>query len=526
MVGMTCTLRRTIAPSALLLALAAPSGAQRPAVARTPFDVTETTIASVHAAMRAGRLTCRQLVSAYLRRIDAYDKQGPAINALIVVNPAALAVADSLDRRFAAGGLTGPLHCIPVIVKDNFETTDLATTAGSLSLQGMMPRQDAFMVGRIRGAGAIVLAKSNLAEFAFTPYETVSSILPGYTKNPYALDRVTAGSSGGTAAAVAANLGEIGLGTDTGNSIRGPSAHQALVGIRSTMGLTSRAGVAPLNLASDIAGPMARTVADAVALFQVVAGEDPADTVTARSRGHRDTDYTTYLDRNALKGARIGVLHQAYDRATTDSEVVRVFNAALEDMRRQGATIIDPVAVDGLDAHLRTAGGCNQFKWDINDWLARQGDRAPVHTLADIIASRRFHPTIQQRLESAQADSLPPAKNPGCATRDVFRAWLRTSVTALMDSLKLDALVYPTWSNPPRLIGDLNTPHGDNSQLFSPSTGFPAITVPMGYTRGRLPAGLQLLGRAFAEPRLIGLAYSYEGATHHRHAPPLVPPLK
>ena len=525
MICMTSTLSRTVVLTAFLLAMAAGSGAQTPTSSGTEFDVTETTIADVHAAMRSGRLTCRQLVMAYLRRIDAYDKQGPAINALIVVNPSALAVADSLDRRFASGGLTGPLHCVPVIVKDNFETTDLATTAGSLSLQGMMPRQDAFMVHRIRDAGAIVLAKSNLAEFAFTPYETVSSILPGYTKNPYALDRVTAGSSGGSAAAVAANLGEIGLGTDTGNSIRGPSAHQSLVGIRSTMGLTSRGGIAPLNLASDIAGPMARTVADAVVLFQVVAGEDPADTVTARSRGHRAADYATYLDRNALKGARIGVLHQAYDRATTDSEVVRVFNTALEDMRRQGATVIDPVAVDGLDAHLRTAGSCNQFKWDINDWLARHGDRAPVHTLADIIASRRFHPTIQQRLESAQADSLPPAKNPGCASRDVFRTWLRTSVTALMDSLKLDALVYPTWSNPPRLIGDLNTPHGDNSQLFSPSTGFPAITVPMGYTRGRLPAGLQLLGRAWAEPRLIGLAYSYEGATHHRRPPPSAPAM-
>ena len=518
---------RSISRTAIPLGLLAQAaGAQLPTAHGPAFDVTETTIAAVHAAMRGGRLNCRQLVTTYLRRIDAYEKQGPAINALVVVNPVALTVADSLDKRFAVEGLTGPLHCIPVIVKDNFETTDLPTTAGSLSLQGMIPRQDAFMVRRIRDAGAIVLAKSNLAEFAFTPYETVSSILPGYTRNPYALDRVTAGSSGGSAAAVAANFGEVGLGTDTGNSIRGPSAHQALVGIRSTMGLTSRAGIAPLSLASDIAGPMARTVADAVALFQVVAGEDPADTITARSRGHRVVDYSAYLDRNALKGARIGVLLQAYDRPTTDSEVVRVFNAALDDMRHQGATIIDPVAVEGLDTHLRTAGSCNQFKWDINDWLARQGDRAPVHTLAEIIESRRFHPTIQQRLESAQADSLPPARNPGCASRDMFRAWLRTSVTALMDSLKLDALVYPTWSNPPRLIGDLNTPHGDNSQLFSPSTGFPAITVPMGYTRGSLPAGIQLLGRAWTEPRLISLAYSYESATHHRHPPPLVPGLK
>ena len=512
--------------SILGLALAAPVRAQRPARTRPAFDVTEATIAGIHSAMRARTLTCRGLVSAYLRRIAAYDKSGPAINALIVVNSAALTVADSLDRRFAAAGMTGPLHCIPVVVKDNFETTDLPTTAGSLSLEGMIPRQDAFMVRRIRDAGAIVIAKANMAEFAFTPYETVSSILPGYTKNPYALDRVTAGSSGGSAAAVAASLGEAALGTDTGNSIRGPSAHQALVGIRSTMGLTSRAGVAPLNLASDVAGPMARTVADAVAVFQVVAGEDAADTVTFRSRGHRAADYATYLNRDALKGARIGVLHQAYDRATTDSEVVRVFTAALDDMRRRGATIVDPVAVAGLDARLRTAGGCNQFKWDINEWLARQGDRAPVHTLAEIIASRRFHPTIQQRLESAQADSLPPDRNPGCASRDEFRAWLRTGVTTLMDSLKLDAMVYPTWSNPPRLIGDLNTPHGDNSQLFSPSTGFPAITVPMGYTRGQLPAGLQFLGRAWSEPTLIGLAYSYESATSHRRAPSSTPALR
>ena len=246
----------------IALALFAPAllTAQPPARPRPAFDVSETTIAEIHAAMRAGTLTCRELVSGYLQRIAAYDKNGPAINAIIVVNPAALVVADSLDRRFANRGMVGSLHCIPMIVKDNFETTDLPTTAGSLSLQGMMPKQDAFMVRRIREAGAIVFAKSNMAEFAFTPYETVSSILPGYTKNPYALDRVTAGSSGGSAAAVASNMGEAALGTDTGNSIRGPSAHQSLVGIRSTMGLTSRDGVAPLSLAADIAGPMARTV--------------------------------------------------------------------------------------------------------------------------------------------------------------------------------------------------------------------------------------------------------------------------
>ena len=491
------------------------------------FDVIETTIADAHAAMRAGTLSCRDLVGAYLRRIEAYDRNGPGLNALIVVNPRALAIADSLDRRARSGGRTGPLHCIPLIVKDNFETADLPTTVGSLSLQGLVPAQDAFMVRRVREAGAIVLAKSNMAEFAFTPFETVSSILPGYTKNPYALDRVTAGSSGGSAAAVAASLGAAALGTDTGNSIRGPSAHQALVGIRSTMGLTSRDGVAPLSLAADIAGPMARTVADAVTIFQVVAGEDIADTVTARSRGHRPADYTTSLSRDALRGARIGVLRQAYERPTTDPEVVRVFTAALDDLRRQGAVIVDPASVAALDERQRAfTGSCNQFKFDLEGWLARQGDRAPVHSVAEILRSRRFHPTIQLRLEAAQAESLPPARNPGCRNRDEFRAWLRTAVTTMMDSLRLDALVHPTWSNPPRLIGDLNSPAGDNSQLFSPSTGFPAITVPMGYTRGQLPAGITFFGRAWSEPTLIGLAYSYEQATRHRRPPASAPPLR
>ena len=234
-----------------------------------PFQVEEATIAQIHEALKAGRITCRGLVERYLRRIEAYDKNGPALNAIVVINPEALKQADDLDRRAAQGGFAGPLHCVPTIVKDNFETIGLQSANGSLALAGFVSSKDAFQVRRIKEAGAIVLAKSNMAEWAFTPYETLSSILPGYTKNPYALDRVTAGSSGGTAAAVAASFGAVGLGSDTGNSIRGPSSHQALAGIRSTMGLTSRAGVMPLNLLADIAGPMARTVADAVAVFQV-----------------------------------------------------------------------------------------------------------------------------------------------------------------------------------------------------------------------------------------------------------------
>ncbi|HEU5217110.1 MAG TPA: amidase family protein [Gemmatimonadales bacterium] len=511
-----------------LVSVAALAGAARPASAQDtgPFRVEEATIAEIHAAMTAGRLSCRFLVERYLARIVAYDKQGPAINALVTLNPEALTVAESLDARLRAGGLTGPLHCIPMIVKDNFETIGLPVTAGSLSLAGYVSSRDAFQVRRVKEAGAIVLAKANMAEFAFTPYETVSSILPGYTKNPFALDRVTAGSSGGTAAAVSANLGEVGLGTDTGNSIRGPSAHNALVGLRSTMGLTSRSGVAPLNLTADIAGPMARTVADAAAVFQVIVGEDPDDSVTAASRGRPRENYLAALRKDGLKGARIGVLHQAYDRPTADPEVLAVFRRALADLERAGAVIVDSVLVDSLDAWRQAqSGGCNRFKFDLNAWLAQQNDKVPVKSLEAVIRSRRFHPTIELRLTNAQAVDTPPGQSGGCRSVEEFRVRLRRGVAALMDAQRLDALAYPTWSNPPRLIGDLNTPPGDNSQLFSPSTGFPAITVPMGYTRGVLPAGLQLLGRPWAESTLFRLAYAYEQSTHHRHPPESAPPL-
>ena len=504
-------------------------------VAQPPlrFRVEETTIADIRRAFRNKSLTCHQLVQRYLDRISAYDKRGPAINALITLDPKALAIADSLDRHYAAAGPIGALHCIPMIVKDNFETHDLQTTAGSLALRGWIPTRDATMVARVRAAGAIVLAKSNLAEWAFTPYETVSSILPGYTKNPYALDRVTAGSSGGTAAAVAANEGEVGLGSDTGNSIRGPSAHQALVGIRSTMGLTSRAGVVPLSNGADIAGPMARSVADAVAVFQVVAGEDPADSVTAGSRGHREADYNSFVVPGGLRGARIGVLRQAYERPTTDSEVVTVFTRALGAMKVQGAIIVDSAGIDSLPALLRVVGagglpvvgGCNPFRFDLERYFAARGENAPVTTVAAVLKSGNYHPTAQARLQAADTVSVPPEASAACIAREAMRGRLRIAVVQLMDSLHLDALVYPTWSNPPRLIGDLNTPHGDNSQLFSPTTGFPAITVPMGYTRMVLPAGMTFFGRPWSEGKLITLAYGFEQATHHRHPPASAPPL-
>jgi Asp-tRNA(Asn)/Glu-tRNA(Gln) amidotransferase A subunit family amidase len=494
-----------------------------------PFEVHEATIGQIHDAMKAGRLTCRTLVEHYLRRIEMFDKNGPALNAIVVTNPDAVKQADAMDQRFKQGGFSGPLHCIPTIVKDNFETIGLQSANGSLALAGFVSNKDAFQVKRIKDAGAIVIAKSNMAEWAFSPLETVNSILPGYTKNPYALDRVTAGSSGGTAAAVAASFGAVGLGSDTGNSIRGPSSHQALAGIRSTMGLTSRAGVLPLNLLADIAGPMARTVTDAVTVFQVIAGSDPDDPVTSAASAHLPQNYAASLVADGLEGARIGVLRFAYERPSTDPEIVDVFMRAVDDLRKAGATIIDPGVVEGLSDIRRQQGlgPCMGFKYDINRYLASHGDRVPVKSLTEIIKSGRFHPSVQRRLEQAEEGAVNGPETPACKAEMEYREKVGAAVTRTMDAQKIDAWVYPTWSNPPRLIGDLNTPGGDNSQFFSPTTGFPAIQVPMGYTRGgRLPAGITFFGRAWSEPQLIKYAYAYEQATRHRRPPESTPPLR
>jgi Asp-tRNA(Asn)/Glu-tRNA(Gln) amidotransferase A subunit family amidase len=285
----------------------------------------------------------------------------------------------------------------------------------------------------------------------------------------------------------------------------------------------------PLSLLADVAGPMARTVEDAVKIFQAIVGEDPNDAVTAGASSHLPQDYSRSLDRNGLRGAVIGVLHGAYERESTDPEVVRIFMAAVEDLRRAGATIIDPAPVEGLESIRREQGGgpCMGFKYDINHYLAAQGDRVPVRTLADIIRSRKFHPSVQGRLESAEKGTENGPESPACQADRAYRDKVRDAVTKTMDELKLDAFVYPTWSNPPRLIGDLNSPAGDNSQFYSPTTGFPAINVPMGFTRGgTLPAGMTIYGRAWSEPVLIKLAYAYEQATHHRRAPSSTPPLR
>lgn len=519
-----------ILKSAYLLLTAALSmpgmRAQTTAGNKTKFEVTETTIAETREAIRSGKMTCRQLVEAYIERIRKYD-QSTRLNAIIVINPEALADADELDREYARTHKLRPLHGIAVIVKDNYDTKGLQTTGGSLAMRGFVPVEDAFMVKRLREAGAIVLAKSNMAEWAFSPYVTMSSIA-GTTRNPYDLERVPAGSSGGTGAAVAASLGEVGLGTDTGNSIRGPSSHNSLVGIRPTMGLTSRDGIIPLFLGNDIGGPMARTVADAAAVLGVVAGYDPADPITALSEGHAEKDYTKFLDPKGLQGARIGVFRKYIEDPKADSQVKRLTEEAIKDLKTQGAEIVDPFEIPDFDK-LTENIWCGDFQSDLDHYLATHGKNAPYHSLAEIVESGLYLPYIEEEMKGA-VSRKPAEGERRSPCLDIYhdepKIAFRAAVLGAMDKDKLDALMYPTWSNPPRKVGDLKSPAGDNSQILSPQTGFPAITVPMGFTYGSLPAGLTMLGRAFSEPMLIRFAYAYEQATKHRHPPERFAPLR
>ena len=504
----------------LLLELVLCSGLARGASGKeSGFDVRETTIAQTQAAIRAGRVTCRQLVEAYTKRVKAYD-QMTHLNSMILLNPEALADADRLDAEFRRTHVMGPLFGIVVIVKDNYDTRGLQTTGGSLAMKGVVPTTDAFMVKRLREAGAIVLGKSNMAEWAFSPYVTESSIA-GITRNPYSLDRVPAGSSGGTAAAVAASLGELGLGTDTGNSIRGPSSHNALVGIRPTIGLTSRDGIVPLNFFADVGGPMARSVADAAAVLGVVAGYDPADPITKMSEGKAEKDYTRYLVKDGLRGARIGVVRRYVDVETGDSQVKALMEKAIADLKAQGAEVVDPFVIPDYDK-LTERIGCGDFQKDLNTYLAEHAPNAYYKSLSAIVDSGLYLPYIEAQMKRSVAPKTEAqlARGPCVDTyHDPKKIAFRDAVLAQMDKDKVDALVYPTWSNPPRKVGDMKSPAGDNSQVLSPQTGFPAITVPMGFTHGSLPAGMTILGRSFSEGMLIKYAYAYEQATRHRRPP-------
>jgi amidase len=489
------------------------------------FDITEITIAETQRAISEHRVSCHQVIEQYLQRIGTYD-QATHLNSLVLVNPDALAEADRFDAEFKLTQKIRGLQCIGVIVKDNYDTKDLQTTGGSLAMKWFVPATDAFMVQRIRAAGAIILAKSNMAEWAFSPYETVSSIA-GITRNPYNLDYVPAGSSGGTAAAIAANFGAVGLGTDTGNSIRGPSSHNALVGIRPTIGLTSRDGIIPLFLGADVGGPIVRTVEDAAALLDVVAGYDPQDPLTKKSEGHIPKSYRAFLDRQGLRGARIGVFRAYLDAPTGDPQIKELTEKAIQDLKAQGAKIVDPFVIPNFEMLTKNIF-CGDFQSDLNDYLQKHAQGASYKTLAEIIDSGLYLPYIEGRLKSTAA-AKPASEADRTVCPDVYhnekKLAFRAAIRAAMSANKVQAIVYPTWSNPPRRVGDDKSPAGDNSQVLSPQTGFPAITVPMGYTHGELPAGLTFLGDAFDEATLIKFAYAYEQATQHRHAPPKFPPL-
>ena len=494
-----------------------------------PIDVVETTIADIQEAISSGRTTCRMVVQAYLDRIEAYDKS-KNLNAITVVNPNALALADAIDTAVDRGNDVGPLFCAPLLIKDNYDTHDLPTTGGSIALIDHLPPDDAFMVRKLREADAIVVAKTNMAEWAFSPRQTVSSSYDT-TANAYALDRVPAGSSGGTASGVAASFAVAGMGTDTGNSIRGPSSHLALFGIRSTIGLTSRDGVIPLAFDRDIAGPMTRTVEDAARIFNVVAGYDPADPYTEAGRGRKADDYTAFLDSAGLQGARIGVLRALVDTEDADSAVTAVFERAIEDLARLGAVIVDPFVVETFQGHLRARNGCSGFRYDMHEYLKTRGDDVPIKDVMEVLETGQFSPYIERRLHSfgrGPADVAPEDRDPPCPPYKDHpgrQAFMR-DVVAAMDAAGVEAIIYPTWTNPPaHLDNAIEEYKGDNSQRVAPATGLPAATVPMGFTYGNLPAGLQILARPYDEGVIFKLAYAYEQGTRHRRPPEGYPSL-
>jgi len=481
------------------------------------IDLNELTIAHVHQDYKDGKYNSRQLIQAYMERIEASNAK---INAITYINPDAISIAKKLDEEYKRTGELRPLHGIPLLVKDNINTETMPTTGGSLALKDFVAGEDAFIIQRLKEAGAIILAKTNMAEWAFSPMHTESST-HGTTRNPYNLNYVPAGSSGGSGAAMAANMGVIGLGTDTGNSIRGPSSHGALVGFRTTLGLVSRSGIIPLYLRNDVAGPMCRTVEDATRVLEVIAGYDPLDPLTKYGEDEASSDYRQYLDADGLEGARIGVLRRVRDE-DPDPEIKALFDQALIDMKDKGAVVIDYVNVPDYDL-LKQDQWCADFRKDLEAYLATYVKNDTVRTLEDIIRIGTKSEYTRTRLaRNAENEGRWEDKDLEC--KDVYtdarRIAFREAIENTMDSLQLDALVYPTWNYKPARIDRFSEEYkGDNNQVISPHTGQPAFTVPMGFTEGNLPAGIQFLGRMYSEPTLIKLAYAYEQSTKHRKPP-------
>jgi amidase len=517
-------LARTFLALSILITIPKVADAQPQNAAR--FVLEEATIASIHAALSSRQITCAQLTRAYLDRIDAYDHKGPALNAILTVNPRALDTAAEMDRLDAATAARRPLHCIPVVLKDNYDTADMPTSGGSVTLATSIPLADGFVVTRLREAGAIVLAKSNLTELAWSG-TTVSS-LGGQTRNPYDLARTPGGSSGGTGAAIAANFGVLGTGTDTGQSIRSPASANSLVGVRPTRGLVSRAGIIPLSSTQDAAGPITRTVQDAARMLDVIAGYDPRDPITAFSAGKIPGSYTDALAKEGLNGARIGLLVEFLGTEPVHQAVNDVVDAAARKMTAMGATIVR-VDIPLLDALTRNLSLINlEFKPAFNGYLAALGARAPVKTIDEFIARGEFHPSIRSGLLAAQkvADPLNSAEYKETIQR---RSDLRQAVMILIAANRLDAVLYP---HQRRLVVPIGEEQVERNGVLSNSTGFPAVTFPGGFSaptasapRG-VPVGLELLGPEWSEPALFKLAYAYQEAAAPRRPPASTPALR
>jgi Asp-tRNA(Asn)/Glu-tRNA(Gln) amidotransferase A subunit family amidase len=495
----------------------APPPARGAARETLPFDVGEATITELQEAMASGRVTAAQLVDAYLARIDAYDQRGPRLNAMIRLNGAARAEAAALDRERAQRGARGPLHGIPVILKDNYDLDGMPTTGGSLALAGLMPTADAFQVKKLRDAGAVILGKSNLHELA-SGIVTVSS-LGGQTLNPYDLTRNPGGSSGGTGAAIASGYAAIGWGSDTCGSIRIPAAHNNLFGLRSTKGLSSVAGILPLSHTQDVGGPLARTVRDLAIALDATIGPDPADPATRIVEGRPLPRFTAALDGASLAGVRIGVFDAYFGSAAADSVAGTIVRGALDRMEALGAELV-PFEMPTLDSLSRGASVIDlEFKWDLADYLAGVPN-APVDSLGDILASGTLHEalvaTMNRRNASAERESE------AYRTALVRRQALRDSVIAALDAMRVHAIAYPTVRRPPARVGESQA--GSTCQL-SANTGLPALSMPAGFTDDGLPIGLELLGRPLDDVRLVATAYAYEQGVHPRRAPPTTPSL-
>ena len=508
----------------------------RPAIQSQRFELDELTVADLQQSMTSGKYTARQLVDLYSRRIDEIDRRGPTLRSVIVVNPDARSIADALDAERKSKGPRGPLHGIPILIKDNIDTADkMATTAGSLALQGWIAPRDAFVVERLRAAGAVILGKTNLSEWAnFRSTKSSSgwSAVGGQVKNPYVLDRNACGSSSGTGTAIAANLAVAGIGTETDGSIVCPSSLTALVGVKPTVGLVSRAGIIPISKTQDTAGPMTRTVADAAAVLSALAMEDRRDAATTTAAARRGrTDYTKGLRLDALKGARIGVPRKRYFGYSPKADAV--VEEAIRVLKAQGAVVVDP-------ADIPTAAlleDCEfeillyEFKDGLNTYLKELGANARVRSLEDLIAFNKRE--TSREMPHFGQEIFEMAQKKGPLTTLAYRRAMATcrarsrtlGIDAVMTKHRLDALVAPTVS-PAWPIDLVNGDHYmGSSSTPAAVAGYPSITVPAGFVN-ELPVGISFFGRPWSEAKLLSLAYSFEQATKHRRQPKFLTTLQ